>query len=959
MLKLITKKLTGKFLYYCFPALLFFTLQGYSQVFWTEDFGSGCNTGFPADGLTTANGTWTVDSTVGFNATYANDWFISAHVNNNGAGNCANDCSGGSNQTLHVGNTGITTPVVIPGDSGSYLTGAYCGFGVCSSTSKRAVSPVIDCTGKTGITLDFLYYEGGDVADINGNATLWYFDGSTWTQIDPLPKTSNGGCAGTIYGTFTVYSLTLPASADNNSSVKLGFQWDNDDSGTGTDPSAAFDDIHLSTSTSAAPVADFDVDFTSICEGDTVYFSDLSTNTPTSWQWTFPGGTPGTSTDQNPVGISYSLAGVYDVILVATNADGSDTETKTGFITVNVCTGEPIADFIASDSIICEGDAIDFTDLSTNAPTGWQWSFPGGTPATSTDQNPTGIVYSAAGIYDVTLYASNSFGTDTFLHAGYITVNVCGGGPVANFSASSTNLCTGDLIDYTDLSTNSPTTWDWTFFGATPGTSTDQNPVGISYPASGNYNVQLIVSNGNGSDTLLFSNYISVTACVPPIAGFTASDTVLCTGDSISFFDLSTGNPTAYQWTFFGATPPVSSVPNPTGIFYNTPGLYTVQLIVNNSSGSDTIVFTNYINVNACIPPVAGFTASQTTLCEGSCIDFTDQSFGTPTTWLWLFPGSNIVSSTDQNPVNVCYADSGSYNVTLIVKNDYGSDTLIQTNYITVDTCPKPIVHFMATDTFFCSNNCIDFIDLSDNIDGTTSWHWIFPGGVPSEDSVRNPRVCYPEEGIFDAILIETNQYGSDTLVLSQYINVINVPGSFISNDTAIYFGGSVQLHAGGGVSYQWSSQIPGSTFVPGETDPDPIVTPNSYPPDEAYTYYCEITDGTTGCTTKKQVTIEILHVDHIFVPNSFKPSSSGANSTVGVYATNVKKLSFVIYDRWGEKVFESSSPCPDTGPCDPTGWDGKYKGKDCEMGTYVYTLFLISEGGNIYHKNGNITLIR
>jgi hypothetical protein len=79
----------------------------------------------------------------------------------------------------------------------------------------------------------------------------------------------------------------------------------------------------------------------------------------------------------------------------------------------------------------------------------------------------------------------------------------------------------------------------------------------------------------------------------------------------------------------------------------------------------------------------------------------------------------------------------------------------------------------------------------------------------------------------------------------------------------------------------------------------------------------------------------------------------------VGVYATNVKKLLFVIYDRWGEKVFESRSACPDTGPCNPSGWDGKYKEKDCEMGTYVYTLFLISEGGNIYNKNGNITLIR
>jgi PKD repeat protein len=65
-----------------------------------------------------------------------------------------------------------------------------------------------------------------------------------------------------------------------------------------------------------------------------VNFTDLSTNTPTSWSWTFAGGTPGTSTVQNPAGIVYNTAGTYTVTLVATNSYGSDTETKTSYITV-------------------------------------------------------------------------------------------------------------------------------------------------------------------------------------------------------------------------------------------------------------------------------------------------------------------------------------------------------------------------------------------------------------------------------------------------------------------------------------------------------------------------------------------------------------------------------------------------------------------------------------------------
>lgn len=82
------------------------------------------------------------------------------------------------------------------------------------------------------------------------------------------------------------------------------------------------------------PVADFSGDPTSLYEGETVQFSDLSSNDPTEWSWSFPGGTPSTSTIQNPL-ITYISEGVYSVTLTATNAQGSDIHTKTDYITVN------------------------------------------------------------------------------------------------------------------------------------------------------------------------------------------------------------------------------------------------------------------------------------------------------------------------------------------------------------------------------------------------------------------------------------------------------------------------------------------------------------------------------------------------------------------------------------------------------------------------------------------------
>lgn len=88
----------------------------------------------------------------------------------------------------------------------------------------------------------------------------------------------------------------------------------------------------LSTS---SPVADFTASITAVVAGGTVDFTDQSINNPTSWLWTFEGGVPATSTVQNPTGIQYSTAGVFDVTLVATNSEGSSTITKSGYITVN------------------------------------------------------------------------------------------------------------------------------------------------------------------------------------------------------------------------------------------------------------------------------------------------------------------------------------------------------------------------------------------------------------------------------------------------------------------------------------------------------------------------------------------------------------------------------------------------------------------------------------------------
>lgn len=174
--------------------------------------------------------------------------------------------------------------------------------------------------------------------------------------------------------------------------------------------------------TTIAPYCDFTVPNTTVKVASSVIFNDLSTNTPTSWLWTFPGGSPSTSTLKSPT-VQYSTLGTFNVSLTVTNAAGSTSKSKTGFITVTNSTVTPnvIAKFNASSTTIGGGTSVDFSDVSTGTPNAWEWSFEGGTPSTSTDQNPT-VTYKTKGSYRVALTAKNANGSNTVVKDDNIVV---------------------------------------------------------------------------------------------------------------------------------------------------------------------------------------------------------------------------------------------------------------------------------------------------------------------------------------------------------------------------------------------------------------------------------------------------------------------------------------------------------------------------------------------------------
>lgn len=232
---------------------------------------------------------------------------------------------------------------------------------------------------------------------------------------------------------------------------------------------ATYSADHVIITSSNPPSCEFSGTPLSIMEGETVTFTDLSTEYPTTWSWSFTGGTPATSTQASPV-ITYTTAGTYAVTLYVENSNGNDTETKTAYITVTTNTNAPTPDFTADMTSIIEGASVNFTDLSINNPQSWSWNFEGGTPSTSDIQNPTNIVYNTAGIYQVTLSATNGNGTNSEIKTAYINVNIpesCEAGAtnssvweyIDGFSCGSINnqstgLSTDGYEDYTSISTD-------------------------------------------------------------------------------------------------------------------------------------------------------------------------------------------------------------------------------------------------------------------------------------------------------------------------------------------------------------------------------------------------------------------------------------------------------------------------------------------------------------------------
>lgn len=173
---------------------------------------------------------WTLNVVTGTQGTDPNFWNVSDDEGGVAAGSCGTANNG--NKTLYI------TSVFNPTGGASYDAGGLCGILYCPQTASRAESPAFSSVGYQNLTLEFDFISLGDA--LNDNASVWYNNGSGWTQLTASIKSTT--CSGG-QGLWTHYSQALPASCNNAASVQVAINWINNDDGTGTDPSIAVNDV--------------------------------------------------------------------------------------------------------------------------------------------------------------------------------------------------------------------------------------------------------------------------------------------------------------------------------------------------------------------------------------------------------------------------------------------------------------------------------------------------------------------------------------------------------------------------------------------------------------------------------------------------------------------------------------------------------------------------------------------
>lgn len=561
----------------------------------------------------------------------------------------------------------------------------------------------------------------------------------------------------------------------------------------------------------------------------------------------------------------------------------------------------------------CAPLTVTFTNATPG--TGYTWYLLSGN-TTSTTLNPV-VTFTNPGTYTISLVVRDT--TKCVKKDSAIKIITINPKPSLAFTSTVTQCSNTFTATNTTIGGN---TFVWNFGDATA-TSTLSNPT-HTYASSGNYTVTLVSTNTFGCKDSI-KQPVSVFIFNPGVA----SGSTICSGESAN---ISASGGTSYTWS------PSSQVSN-TNIANPivTPTVNTIYTVTifNNTAGNNCLrTLTTNVIVNP--KPNANFNFTMNP-CGGG-VNYNDLSAANITSWQWTL--SPTATSTVQNPYNF-YSTGGTQSVILIVTNNFGcKDTSAQIINVLI---PPPVS--AGGGSLICVGGSAQLFAT-----GGVSYAW-----TPTL-SLDIPYTANPS-----ASPTISTQY---TVVITTSVVVNSVPCQFLltTNVNVSQFS-SIPISANANPVIVTTGNMTTLTYVgdpgaivtwlpPGSTIPTVGYTVTAYP-DRPTTYTAVATKG--ACKEYTQVSVEAFSAgcidDDVFVPNTFTPNGDGKNDILYVRGLKVDEVYFAVYNRWGEKVFDTNDKTK--------GWDGIYKSRPADVGVFGWYLKVKCINGEENFKKGNVTLIR
>lgn len=462
---------------------------------------------------------------------------------------------------------------------------------------------------------------------------------------------------------------------------------------------------------------------------------------------------------------------------------------------------------------------------------------------------------------------------------------------------------------------------------AASGTADANGMITMSAVTSGTYDIT--VQHGT-----CVSNSVDIVLYDPVFSGnYDYAIHLGCAADTVVFRNLS-NNSTSVTWDFGDNSN--SADMNPTHV-YSTQGVYTVVLHTFNGSCEKKTTH----EITLVHPVISSFTAVRDSICEHQTVNFDGSASTNAYKYVWDF-GDGKFDSTNKVAVSHTYNTPGTYPATLTV---YDFVPCPDKSVHPILVAPFEI-HPLFPDTSVCiykPMTVVSTLDVPSYVSGPLAFAWS-PADFLDSANIQEPHF-YAEDTQYHTYTVTMTSAAPFNCTTTETVRIFAQPHVHLANVTpnqVIHYGSTAHLNADGGYYYSW---VP-AQGLDNSNIKDPIAMPVE---PVIYTVYAMNQYG--GCRDSATVKVDLIN-DQEFVPSAFTPNFDGKNDEFKIVNMRSQRLlEFRVYDRWGQKVFETTDPTH--------GWDGNFNGQAMDAAVYTYIIRVAKPDGTQTTYRGDVTLLR